>query len=196
MAREVPHCFLFNVTLLFFVILSFTAKLPCGQLVIQQKYLWQKCLHWKYQTRCNWFLSFYFHAPSVCSYSSHSVYIRYYLLSVQKSATASTWNKIQSPFSLQEPTWSFSLWPHWPHILSPFSLFTVLQAKIIPELCPVGLCLRAPCYTWFPSAENRLPGATSLIAPWYLPAVALCDHLSIRSIPPSVCVCSTLFSST
>ena len=44
-AREVPHCFLFNVTLLFFVILSFTAKLPYGQLVIQQKYLWQKCLH-------------------------------------------------------------------------------------------------------------------------------------------------------
>ena len=38
----------FNAPLLFFIILSFTAKLPYGQLVIWQKCLWPRCL----QQRC------------------------------------------------------------------------------------------------------------------------------------------------
>ena len=37
------HHVLFNVPLLFFIILYFTAKLPYGELVTWQKCLWKNC---------------------------------------------------------------------------------------------------------------------------------------------------------
>lgn len=162
--------------------------MPYGQIVIQQKYLRQKCLHWKYQTHCNWFLSFYFHAPSVCSYSSHAEYkldtifclfktLRQLLLGIKfRVLLACKSPHDPSLFGLTDPI-SFHLSPSL--LRSRRRLFLNMPSRSLPQgplLRLISFCWERASWSYFPYC-SLIPPRSGL--PWPVCLQVSSHHQSV-----------------